>query len=97
LAFPALALKTTGGDNRGTPGGTNATDGLFVLERTLGPGALAPNQILVDTGRPGGALAPGIVQAQRRLVALLRADRAINPTSVVAPAVVSAAQARQAR
>ena len=35
LAVPALQLKTTGGDNRGTPTGTNATDGLFVLERQI--------------------------------------------------------------
>jgi RND superfamily putative drug exporter len=96
LALPALQLKTTGGDNRGTPTGTNATDGLFVLERSLGPGALAPNQIVVDTGRPGGALAPDVVAAQRRLVALLRSDRAINPASVVAPALATPAQARQA-
>jgi RND superfamily putative drug exporter len=96
LAFPALQLKTTGGDNRGTPRGTNATDGLFVLERTLGPGALAPNQIVIDTGRPGGALAPGIVDAERRLVALLRRDRTINPGSVIAPALVSPAHARAA-
>jgi uncharacterized membrane protein YdfJ with MMPL/SSD domain len=97
LAFPALQLKTTGGDNRGTPTGTNATDGLFVLQRTLGPGALAPNQIVVDTGRAGGALAPGIAQAERRLVVLLRSDPAVNPSSVVAPAVIAPAQSRQAK
>ena len=62
--LPALQLKLTGGDNRGVPGGTNATDGLLVLERTLGPGALAPNQIVVDTGSPGGALAPDVRAAE---------------------------------
>jgi RND superfamily putative drug exporter len=95
IALPALQLKLTGGDNRGTPGGTNATDGLLVLERTLGPGSLAPNQIVIDTGRTDGALAPDIVAAQKRLVAALRADRAIDPSTVVAPAFVPPAAAHQ--
>jgi putative drug exporter of the RND superfamily len=96
LAFPALELKTTGGDNRGTPSGTNATEGLFVLERTLGPGALAPNQILINTGTPNGARVPAVLAAQRRLVALLRSDPAVNPSSVVAPALLPPTQALQA-
>ncbi|MDQ3851052.1 MAG: MMPL family transporter, partial [Actinomycetota bacterium] len=49
LAIPALQLKLTGGDNRGVPLTTEATKGLALLQRTLGPGALAPNQIAVDT------------------------------------------------
>jgi RND superfamily putative drug exporter len=85
LAYPALQLRVTSGDNRGYPGGTEATDGLFVLERTLGAGSLSPNQILIDTGQPGGALAPQVVAAERRLVAMLRADPAVNPRTVAAP------------
>jgi RND superfamily putative drug exporter len=96
IALPALQLKLTGGDNRGVPSGTNATEGLFVLERTLGPGALAPHQIVVDTGRPGGAFAPAVQSAERRLVALLRSDRAVDPTSVIAPALLPPPRARQA-
>jgi RND superfamily putative drug exporter len=96
IALPALQLHLTSGDNRGLPGGTNATQGLFVLERTLGPGALAPNQIVIDTGRPGGALAPGVLAAQRRLVPLLRGDRAIDRSTILAPAVVPPAFARRA-
>jgi uncharacterized membrane protein YdfJ with MMPL/SSD domain len=96
LALPALGLHLTSGDNRGVPGGTNATEGLFVLERTLGPGALAPNQIVVDTGSPGGALKPGIVAAQRRLVAQLVADPAVDRGSVIAPAFAGPARAHQA-
>jgi trehalose monomycolate/heme transporter len=95
IAIPALQIKVTGGDNRSTPGGTNATQGLFVLERTVGPGALAPHQIVVDTGRPGGALAPGVRAAETRLVDLLRSDRRLAPTTVVAPALISPARAHQ--
>ncbi len=96
LAFPALHLAVTGGDNRGVPGGTEATDGLFVLERTLGPGSLAPQQIVVDTGRPGGALATNVTAAELRLMAELRADHAIEASSVVGPVLVSVAKAHQA-
>jgi len=96
LAAPVLQLKLTGGDNRGTPGGTEATDGLLLLERTLGAGALAPNQIVVDSGRPGGALAANVQAAQRRLLALLAADRAVDRTTLAAPEVSSLARAHQA-
>ena len=96
IAAPALGLKTTAGDNRGTPGGTNATNGLLVLERTLGPGALAPNQIVIDTGRPGGALSPSILAAERRLVDSLRADAAVDASSVLAPVFFPTAGAHQA-
>ncbi len=96
IALPALQLKLTSGDNRGVPSGTNATNGLIVLEHTLGPGALAPNQIVVDTGRPGGALAANVRGAELRLAALLRADRSIDPSTVAAPAVVTGQRARQA-
>jgi uncharacterized membrane protein YdfJ with MMPL/SSD domain len=96
LATPALQLAVTPGDNRGYPHGTEATDGLFLLESTLGPGALAPNQILIDTGHPGGALAPSVRAAELRLVALLRGDRAVNPRTVAAPALVTPAVARAA-
>ena len=67
-----------------------------MLERTLGPGALAPHQIVVDTHRPGGASDPAVVAAQRRLVAALRRDREVEPETIAAPAFVPRVQARQA-
>jgi RND superfamily putative drug exporter len=97
IAIPAWQLAVTAGDNRGYPAGTPATDGLFVLERTLGPGSLAPDQILIDTGWPQGALSPGIVAAERRLVHLLRRDPSANPKTVIAPFLLSPTQARAAR
>jgi RND superfamily putative drug exporter len=65
-----------------------------VLETTLGPGALAPHQIVVDTHRPGGAAAT--VAAQRRLVAELRRDPQVIPRTVIAPFMLRPAVARQA-
>jgi RND superfamily putative drug exporter len=96
IATPARHLAVTAGDNRGYPAGTPATDGLFVLERTLGPGSLAPDQILIDTDRPGGALAPGVVAAERRLVGMLRRDKAVSPKTIAAPFMVPPARARAA-
>jgi putative drug exporter of the RND superfamily len=85
LAIPAFQLHLTGGDNRGTPTTTEATQGLAILERTLGPGALAPNQVAIDTHQPDGATAPAIVAAERRLVGQLRADPQIDPSTIQAP------------
>jgi uncharacterized membrane protein YdfJ with MMPL/SSD domain len=96
LALPALGLALTGGDNRGVPLTTESTRGLHVLETTLGPGALAPHQIVVDTHRPGGANDPAVVAAERRLVAELRGDPAIVPATIAAPAGLPPALARQA-
>jgi len=96
LAVPALGLSLTGGDNRGVPLTTESTRGLHVLETTLGPGALAPHQLVVDTHRAGGASDPAIVAAQRRFVAELRRDPEVVAQTIVAPALVPRDRARQA-
>jgi RND superfamily putative drug exporter len=86
----------TGGDNRGTPPGTEAANGLLLLESRIGPGPLAPHQIVVDTGRPGGATAPATVAAELRAVAELRSDPRIEPATIQAPALTAPLAARQA-
>jgi putative drug exporter of the RND superfamily len=96
LALAATGLHLTGGDNRGVPLTTEATRGLAVLQRTLGPGALAPQQIVVDTHRSGGAFDPAVVAAQRRLVAGLARDPEVQRTTILAPAFVPRGEARQA-
>jgi RND superfamily putative drug exporter len=96
LALAGTGLHLTGGDNRGLPITTEAARGLKILEATLGPGALAPQQIVVDTHRPAGASAPAVVAAQRRLVAQLARDPEIQRQTILAPALVTPAQARRA-
>jgi RND superfamily putative drug exporter len=96
VALPALQLHLTGGDNRSTPHGTQASDGLYLLEASVGAGSLAPHQIVVDTGRPGGGLAPATVAAQARLIALLRGDPRVVPRSIEAPNLTSPPLARAA-
>ena len=96
LAAPAFGLQLTGGDNRGVPLTVESTKGLHVLQETLGPGALAPHQIVVDTHRRGGANDPGVVAAQRRLVAELARDPEILRRTILAPAGMPPDRARQA-
>jgi len=96
LALFATGLHVTGGDNRTTPRGTEAANGLLLLESQIGPGPLAPHQIVVDTGHPGGATAPATVAAELRLVGELRSDPRVQATTIEAPALASAPVARQA-
>ncbi len=97
LAIPALQLHLTGGDNRGVPLTTESTKGLALLEDTLGPGALAPNQIAIDTHQPGGATQPATLAAERRLVADLRRDPEVDPRTIQAPILAGPAAAGIAR
>jgi RND superfamily putative drug exporter len=85
LIIPAAQLQLTGGDNRGVPKTTEATKGLAIMERTLGPGSLSPNEVVVDTGRPGGAFSAKALEAQTALAYYMRADSEIDPRTVNAP------------
>ena len=96
LALAATDLHLTGGDNRGIPITTEAARGLKIMETTLGPGSLAPQQVVIDTHRAGGVTDPAVVAAQRRLVAELRRDPEIQPDTILAPALVPRAVALQA-
>ncbi|HYH59094.1 MAG TPA: MMPL family transporter [Thermoleophilaceae bacterium] len=82
LAVPATEMDLTGGDNRGLPETTEATQGLGLLDDTLGPGALSPNQIVVDTGAVDGAWGADMMAAQRRLAAKLSGDPEIDNATV---------------
>ena len=86
LAYPATDLKLTGGDNRGMPKTTEATRGLALLEDEVGAGALAPNQIVIDTGRPNGVWSAAALDAQRALTGSLGGDLEVDPETIHAPA-----------
>jgi RND superfamily putative drug exporter len=88
LALTGLGMHLTGGDNRGVPKTTEATRGLALLESTLGAGTLAPHQIVIDTGRAGGAFSAPAVAAEQRLVASLRSDPDLVARTVQAPALL---------
>jgi RND superfamily putative drug exporter len=77
IASPVAGLKLTPGSNGGTPQRQESVQGYNVLSGAVGPGALGPTQVIVDTGRPGGASAAGVRQAVARLAASAREDKEI--------------------
>jgi RND superfamily putative drug exporter len=74
IASPVAGLKLTPGSNGGTPQRQESVRGYDVLSTAVGPGALGPTQVIVDTGQPGGASAAGVRQAVARLAAASRKD-----------------------
>ncbi|MBA2385216.1 MAG: MMPL family transporter [Actinobacteria bacterium] len=74
LAAPVLGLQLGPGSNKGIPQDLEAVRGLNVLAAEAGEGALAPTEIVIDAGAPGGGSAPAVAAAVRRLVSGLEAD-----------------------
>jgi RND superfamily putative drug exporter len=73
-AVPVYALELTPGSASGIPRFPQSVQGLDLLTKTVGPGALSPSQIVIDTGQGGGTRTPGHAAAVRRLVAGLERD-----------------------
>jgi RND superfamily putative drug exporter len=76
-ASPVLDLELGPGSNQGIPKNLEAVRGLDTLAAAVGEGATAPTDIVVDTGRPGGADDPAVRVAVARLSARVRSDQEI--------------------
>jgi RND superfamily putative drug exporter len=63
LTLPVLGLQLGPGSNEGIPRDLEAVRGYDVLTEAVGAGAVAPTNIVVDTGRAGGVVSPGIASA----------------------------------
>lgn len=74
LTAPVLALEVGPGSNYGLPKKLESVQGLDVLATSVGAGATAPTNVLIDTGSAGNASDPAIGEALARLVAALDAD-----------------------
>ncbi len=74
LAVPLLSLEVGPGSNYGLPKQLESVQGLDILTEAVGAGATAPTNIVVDTGRPGGAGDAAVTEAIDRLTRGLRAD-----------------------
>ena len=74
LAAPVMALDVGPGSNKGIPQDLAAVRGLDVIGDAVGDGALAPTELVVDTGRAGGATEPAVRAALARLVSGLARD-----------------------
>jgi RND superfamily putative drug exporter len=71
---PVAWLQLTPGTTSGIPQHPQSVRGLKLLEGTLGPGAIAPAQVLVDSGRSGGARDAAVGSAIARFVAEVKRD-----------------------
>jgi putative drug exporter of the RND superfamily len=77
LAVPAVWLALTPGSSLGVPRYPPAIRGFDVLRYAIGPGAVAPTQIVVDAGAPGGVRTPAVRRAVGSLLDELRSDREV--------------------
>jgi uncharacterized membrane protein YdfJ with MMPL/SSD domain len=76
-AVPLLQLELGPGSNTGVPQHLEATKGLNALTAAIGDGAISPTDIVIDTGRAGGANDPGVKAGMGRLLGQLRGDAAV--------------------
>jgi RND superfamily putative drug exporter len=68
-------LQLTPGSASGIPQFPQSVQGFDVLKHSIGPGAISPTQVVVDSGRPEGVREPTVQAAIGRLAARIRADR----------------------
>jgi len=73
-AAPVTKLQLTPGSNTGVPQNLEAIRGLNVLTSAVGAGAIAPSDIVVDTGRAGGADDDQVQGSVAALMAGLQTD-----------------------
>jgi putative drug exporter of the RND superfamily len=78
LAAPVLDLRLGPGSNQGIPQNLQAVQGNNVLTQALGAGAVAPTDVVVDTGRVDGASDGRTFTAVQKLIGELRADREVG-------------------
>jgi putative drug exporter of the RND superfamily len=72
--LPLLSLELGPGSNKGIPQDLEAVRGLNLLSDAVGEGAIAPTEIVVDTGRPGGGDDREVRAALGRLTTGLEQD-----------------------
>jgi uncharacterized membrane protein YdfJ with MMPL/SSD domain len=73
-AIPVFGLQLTPGSASGIPQFPQSVQGFDVLKHSIGPGAISPTQVVVDSGRPGGVHEPRVQTAIGHLAGGIRAD-----------------------
>src|SRR3954470_3112462 len=76
-ALPVFAMKLTPGSAAGIPQHPQAGHGFAILRAAVGAGALSPRQVIVDSGRAGGARAREVQRSIGALVRRLGRDREV--------------------
>ncbi len=78
-ALPIFAIQLTPGSaGGGVPKSPEAIRGFEVLRGALGPGAVAPTQIVIDAGRPGAVAAAAVQAPLAGLIERVREDPEIR-------------------
>jgi RND superfamily putative drug exporter len=85
LATPLTALELGPGSNEGVPQNLESVQGLNILTAAVGEGAISPTDIVIDTGRSGGADDPGVQGGKERLASLLRGDSEVAEVIATGP------------
>jgi RND superfamily putative drug exporter len=88
LATPITALQLGPGSNEGVPQNLEAVKGLNILAGAVGEGAISPTDVVVDTGRAGGAADPAVQAGKQRLASLLRGDAEVADVVAAGPQTV---------
>jgi uncharacterized membrane protein YdfJ with MMPL/SSD domain len=88
LATPLTALELGPGSNEGVPQNLESVKGLNVLSAAVGEGAISPTDIVIDTGRAGGANEPEVQAGKERLASLLRGDSEVAEVVAAGPQTV---------
>ena len=73
-AAPVALLELTPGSIAAIPRSTESARGLALLDKRVGPGAVTPVEIVIDTGVRRGARTPAVRAATERLVAGITGD-----------------------
>jgi putative drug exporter of the RND superfamily len=73
-AIPVFGLQLTPGSASGIPQFPQSVQGFGVLKNSIGPGAISPTQVVVDSGRAGGVHEARVQAAIGRLATGIRAD-----------------------
>ena len=74
VAIPVFALQLTPGSAQGIPQHPQAIHGFDILKNAVGAGALSPTQIVVDSGRSGGATTAPVQRSIRSLITNVSRD-----------------------
>jgi RND superfamily putative drug exporter len=74
LTMPLLGLQLGPGSNEGIPKNLEAMKGYRMLTAAVGAGAVSPTNVVLDTGRPGGAGDLRVARALSQLGRLLARD-----------------------
>jgi RND superfamily putative drug exporter len=79
-AVPALDLSLTPGSMSSSPRFPESIRGYDILSEALGPGALSPTQIVIDSGQSGGTRTSDVSAAIARLTTALAGDEEVART-----------------